>query len=88
MDADEQIGLHAAGLVHPRGQRHEEVGVARHEGTHGAAADARIIDALAQQMADFQHHIFFAQAAGAGGAGVFTAVAGVQGHDDDAVGAA
>jgi hypothetical protein len=35
-----------------------------------------------------QHHVFLARAAGADGAGVFAAVAGVQGNDDQAVGAA
>ena len=85
MNADEQVGLHAAGFFHAGGKRHKEVGIARHHGAHGAAANAGVVDALAQQVGHFEHHIFFAQAAGAGSTGVFAAVAWVQHHDDDAV---
>ena len=88
MNADEQIGLYAAGFFYPCGQWHEEVSVTRHEGAHGAATNAGVVDALAQQVCDFQHHVFFAQAAGARGARVLATMAGVQCHDDDAVGLA
>ena len=63
-------------------QRHEEVGVTREIGAHGqlrlAVLDGARIDAFAQAMCQTQHHIFFAGAAGADGAGVFAAMAGVQ----------
>ena len=69
-------------------QRHEEVGVAREEGAHRVAVDAAGVDAVAQPVRDLQHDVFLARAAGADGARVLAAMAGVERDDDDAVGAA
>ena len=86
MDADEQVGLHAPRFFHPRAQGHEVIAVAGQKRAHGVAAHGGGVDAVAQQVGHAQHHVFFARARRADGAGVFTAVAGVQRHDDDAVG--
>jgi len=88
VDADEQVGLHAACLLHAHAQGHEEVAVARHVGPHGAAVDRALVDAVAQQLGDLQDHVLLIGALGADGAGVLAAMAGVQRHDDDAVGLA
>ena len=82
MDADEQIGLHPAGFLHPLLQGDEKVGFTGQHGAHGqdalARAHAGAVDAVAQAQGDLQHHIFFARATLAQGAGVFAAVSGVQ----------
>ena len=49
--------------------------------------DAAGIDAVTQHLGNVQHHIFFTRAARADGPRVFTAVAWVQGHHDQSVGA-
>ena len=81
MDRDEQVGLHAPRLAHALVQRHEEVGVARQ---HRAHAGQRV-EAVAQLQRDREHHVLLAQAAGADGARVLAAVAGVERDDDQAV---
>ena len=87
MDADKQVSLHALGFLHAGAQRHKVVAIARQVGTHRVAADAGGVDAGAQQVGNFQYHVFLARAVGADGAWVFAAVAGVQRNDDQAVGA-
>ena len=81
MDADEEVGLHPLRLAHTFVQRHEEVGVARQHHAHAGHG----IELAAQRQGDRQHDVFFAQAGGADGAGVFTAVAGVERDDDETV---
>ena len=74
------------GFLHPHMQRDKKISVACHVGPHGVALDGGGVDALTQPVRQAQHHGFFMRAAGADGARVFPAVAGVQGNDDQAVG--
>ena len=86
MQADKQVGLHALGFLHAHMEWHKKVGIAREKGAHGIAIDRRAVDAVAQLVRQAQHHIFLAGAPGANGTRVFATVAGVQRHDDQAVG--
>ena len=85
VQAHKQVCLHAACLLHPHLQRYKKVGVARQVGAHGVAVDAGGVDALAHQVGQAQHHVFFARAARSDGAGVFATVSGVQRNDDQPV---
>ena len=87
MDAHEKVGLHTPRLLHARAKRHEKVGIARQKGAHRIAVHAAGVNAVAQLEGDLQHDVFFASSGRSGGAWIFAAVAGVQGHDDEAVGA-
>ena len=86
MQADKQVGLHAKGFLHPHMQRHKEVPVAGEKGAHRVAVDGSRIDAFSQPQGQPQHHVFFAGAGRADRAGVFTPMAGIQRHDDEALG--
>ncbi|MDT4854903.1 hypothetical protein FQZ97_892300 [compost metagenome] len=88
MQADEQVGLHALGLLHAHLQGNEKVFVARHVGAHRVAVDARVVDAVAQFLCDLQHHLLLMRAAWADRARVFASVAGVERDDDEALGLA
>ncbi|KAG1249518.1 hypothetical protein G6F68_013283 [Rhizopus microsporus] len=74
MDRDEQVRVHAAGLLHTHMQRHEVVVVARQVGAHERLA----VDQRLQAPGDAQHHVFFAQAAAADGARIFAAMTRIQ----------
>ena len=86
VDADEQVGLHMAGLLHPHMQGHKKIGVAREVGAQGVAVDGGGVNAIPQAVGQTQHHVFFLRAAGSDGAGVFAAMTGVQRDDDQAIG--
>lgn len=78
MDRDEQIGLHAACLLHPNCQRHEKIRIPGQERTHIGF----LVQAGAQTLRNRQHHVLFACASFADGARIFAAVAGIDGHGD------
>ena len=90
MDADEQIGLHAARFFHAHLQWHKKISIACEEGAHGQQPvfgfDDGVVDAFTQAMRDLQHHIFFFGAVGANRTGVFATVPRVECDDDDAIG--
>ena len=88
VNADEQVGLHASRLLHPRVQWHKIIGIAREEGAHRIVADAAAVDAFGQQTGNPQYHVFFSCAAGAYGTGILAAMAGIKCHDDQPVGLA
>ena len=75
VNADEQVGLHASRLLHPRVQWHKIIGLAREEGAHRIVADAAAVDAFGQQTGNPQYHVFFSCAAGAYGTGILAAMA-------------
>ena len=81
VDRDEQVGLDPARLLDALVQRHEEVGVA---GQHRAHVRVRV-DPVAQQHRDRQHDVLLVQPARPARAGIFAAVAGVDGDDDEAI---
>ncbi len=86
MQADKQIGLNPARLLHPHMQGHKKISVACQIGTHRVAADGQAIDAVAQAMGQAQHNIFLAGAIGAYRTRVFAAVSRVERDDDQAIG--
>ena len=89
MNADKQVSLYAPGLLYPHIEWHKKVGVAGQIGTHGqlrlASFDGGGIDTVPQPVRQTQHHVFFPCTARTNCAGVFSAVAGVQRNDDQAV---
>ena len=90
VQADEQIGLHPLGFLHPHMQGHKIIGVTRQEGAHRQVAalgfQHRAIDAVAQAQSDFKDHIFFTGPFGADGARVFAPMARIQRHHNHAIG--
>ena len=86
VDADHQVSLHVAGFLHAHMQGHKEVGIAGEVGTHGAAVEVGLVDAVAQAVRQAQHHVFFTRTPRPDGARVFTAVARIQRNDDEPVG--
>jgi hypothetical protein len=78
VDGNEQVRLLYARAPHPIAQRHEVVAVA---GQHRLHARFRI-DLERELAGDGEHHVLFAGAVLPDGAGVFAAVAGVDGDDE------
>ena len=70
MDADEQVGLHAACLLHPHVQGYKKISIARHVSPHVRLQ----VNAVTQAVRNLQHHIFFTRAASPYSAGVFAAM--------------
>ena len=82
MNRNENIGFAAARLGHAHTQRDKHVFIARH--VHLIAEPLHFAFGFARNR---EHHVFFAQAAGADCTGIFAAVAGVEHHHQLAVAA-
>ncbi|MNI37580.1 hypothetical protein D3C73_916740 [compost metagenome] len=81
MDRDEQVGAFLAGDFGAPAQRNEVV-----TGTGQFGAEAfHAIDLPLQFTGNGQHHVFFTLTTGTRGPRVFTAVAGIDDHDDVAL---
>ena len=78
MDGDEDVRPHgvAAGDSHSPAQGHVVVAAAHQLGGHARHA----IKVLLRRLGDGEHHALLVHAAGADGAGIFAAMAGVQRH--------
>ncbi len=78
MNRDEQVGLHAARLLHPRVERNEVVVVAREHRAHARLG----VDERLESARDRERHVLLAGAAPADRTRVLAAVPGIDGDDD------
>ena len=81
MNRDEQIGIDAPCLRHTLAERDEEIAVARQQCAHVGLA----VDLGLEAAGDGERHVFFEAAATSYGAGIFTAMTGVDDDCDEAI---